>query len=180
MWPAAEWKARVDLAALYRLCDSQGLNEGINNHITAEVPDMPGHFLVFAFGLHWSEVTASNLLLVDSEVPILETFCRISLYSLAACAPTRGQHLRLSLWLVPVIVLLLWIVNCTCPTDFVLSNCRIQHVKACMSFCRHHHAAGYLCTLYFLQCILVQFPVNFTVLSERHGGSCISCHLKRS
>ena len=63
-----EWKARVDLAAIYRLCHSLGFNEGINNHLTAAVPDMPGHFLVFPFGLLWSEVTASNLLLVDSEV----------------------------------------------------------------------------------------------------------------
>lgn len=63
-----EWKARVDLAAIYRLCHLLGFNEGINNHLTAAVPDMPDHFLVFPFGLLWSEVTASNLLLVDSEV----------------------------------------------------------------------------------------------------------------
>ena len=86
--PAAEWRARVDLAALYRLCDSQGLNEGINNHITAEVPDMPGHFLVFAFGLHWSEVTASNLLLVDSEVNPLASQLYV-LRNCAGCALTR-------------------------------------------------------------------------------------------
>jgi len=63
-----EWKARVDLAALYRVCHNHGMNEGINNHLTAAVPGMPGHFLVFAFGLLWSEVTASNLLLMDSKV----------------------------------------------------------------------------------------------------------------
>lgn len=62
-----EWKARVDLAAIYRLCDMKGLNEGINNHLTATVPGMPGHFLVFPFGLLWSEVTASNLLLMDNK-----------------------------------------------------------------------------------------------------------------
>ena len=53
---------------MYRLCDIKGLNEGINNHLTATVPGMPGHFLIFAFGLHWSEVTASNLLLMDNKV----------------------------------------------------------------------------------------------------------------
>ncbi|DBB15447.1 TPA: hypothetical protein ACH3X3_003674 [Trebouxia sp. C0006] len=62
-----EWKARVDLAALYRVCHNHGMNEGINNHLTATMPGMPGHFLVFAFGLLWSEVTASNLLLMDSK-----------------------------------------------------------------------------------------------------------------
>ncbi|KAL3136114.1 hypothetical protein ABBQ32_007134 [Trebouxia sp. C0010 RCD-2024] len=62
-----EWKARVDLAAIYRVCHNLGFNEGINNHLTAVVPGMPGHFLVFAFGLLWSEVTASNLLLMDHK-----------------------------------------------------------------------------------------------------------------
>lgn len=65
---AEEWKARVDLAAIYRVCHNLGFNEGINNHLTAVVPGMPGHFLVFAFGLLWSEVTASNLLLMDHQV----------------------------------------------------------------------------------------------------------------
>lgn len=65
---AEEWKARVDLAAIYRICHNLGLNEGINNHLTATIPTMPGHFLVFPFGLLWSEVTASNLLLMDNKV----------------------------------------------------------------------------------------------------------------
>ena len=65
---AEEWKARVDLAAIYRICHNLGLNEGINNHLTATIPGMPGHFLVFPFGLLWSEVTASNLLLMDNKV----------------------------------------------------------------------------------------------------------------
>ena len=65
---AEEWKARIDLAAIYRVCHNLGLNEGINNHLTAMVPGMPGHFLVFPFGLLWSEVTASNLLLMDNQV----------------------------------------------------------------------------------------------------------------
>ena len=64
---AEEWKARVDLAAIYRICHNLGLNEGINNHLTATIAGMPGHFLVFPFGLLWSEVTASNLLLMDNQ-----------------------------------------------------------------------------------------------------------------
>ena len=40
----AEWKARVDLAATYRLCVYYGLHEGIVNHLTVrcsagQVPD---------------------------------------------------------------------------------------------------------------------------------------------
>ena len=35
------------------------------SHVQAEVPGQPDKFLVFPFGLSWSEVTASNLLTVD-------------------------------------------------------------------------------------------------------------------
>ncbi|CAL5227973.1 g11022 [Coccomyxa viridis] len=62
-----EWKTRVDLAAAFRLCHRYGFNEGINNHLTAEVPGQKDRFLVFPFGLLWNEVTASNLLLVDMD-----------------------------------------------------------------------------------------------------------------
>ena len=34
----AEWKARVDLAAAYRLCVYYGLHEGIVNHLTVCCP----------------------------------------------------------------------------------------------------------------------------------------------
>ena len=34
----AEWKARVDLAAAYRLCVYYGLHEGIVNHLTVRFP----------------------------------------------------------------------------------------------------------------------------------------------
>ena len=61
------WQARIDLAAAYRLADRFGLNEGINNHFTARVPDQEDRFLVVAHGLHWSEVKASSLLVADSE-----------------------------------------------------------------------------------------------------------------
>lgn len=99
MFAADEWKARVDLAAIYRLCHSLGFNEGINNHLTAAVPDMPGHFLVFPFGLLWSEVTASNLLLVDSEVSL--QFCILPMYAkvrkLKPLAPWNRSYVQLLL-----------------------------------------------------------------------------------
>ncbi len=56
-----EWEMRVNLAAAYRLMDHYGMNEMINNHITARVPGAPDQFLINAYGLHYSEVTASNL-----------------------------------------------------------------------------------------------------------------------
>lgn len=56
-----EWKMRVDLAAAYRLMDHYGMSEMIYNHITARVPGAPDQFLINAYGLHYSEITASNL-----------------------------------------------------------------------------------------------------------------------
>ena len=60
-----EWKARVDLAAAYRLCHRYGFNEAAVNHLTVMVPGTTNRFLVIAFGLMWNEVTARNLLSVD-------------------------------------------------------------------------------------------------------------------
>jgi ribulose-5-phosphate 4-epimerase/fuculose-1-phosphate aldolase len=56
-----EWRARVDLAACYRLVRRNGWNNGIYNHVSLRVPGEPDHFLIKAHALLWDEVTASNL-----------------------------------------------------------------------------------------------------------------------
>jgi ribulose-5-phosphate 4-epimerase/fuculose-1-phosphate aldolase len=63
--PAAEWALRVELAAMYRIFDYLGWTELIYNHITARVPGTDRHFLINPFGLHYREVTASNLVKID-------------------------------------------------------------------------------------------------------------------
>jgi len=63
----AERKARVELAACYRIFDMLGWVEMIFNHITVRVPGAEVRFLINPFGLHYSEVTASNLVLVDID-----------------------------------------------------------------------------------------------------------------
>jgi ribulose-5-phosphate 4-epimerase/fuculose-1-phosphate aldolase len=63
-----EWEARVKLAAAYRIFDHLGWTELIYNHLSLRVPGAnseQGQFLVNPFGLHYSEVTASNLVKVD-------------------------------------------------------------------------------------------------------------------
>src|SRR5450631_1181650 len=60
-----ERHARVDLAACYRLADRFGLNEGIDNHLTLLLPGHSDRFLLAPFGMHWSEVTASDFMVVD-------------------------------------------------------------------------------------------------------------------
>ena len=63
----AEWEQRVQLAACYRLVEHFGWTDLIYTHISARVPDEPGHFLLNRFGLLFDEVTASNLIKVDLE-----------------------------------------------------------------------------------------------------------------
>src|ERR1700684_1962432 len=61
----AERAARIDLAACYRLAAHFGLNEGIDNHLTLMVPGHADRFLLAPFGLHWSEVKASDFMVID-------------------------------------------------------------------------------------------------------------------
>ncbi len=63
----AEQQARVDLAACHRLAVHFGMNEGIDNHFTILVPNIPDQFLLAPFGLHWSEVKASDFMVVDFD-----------------------------------------------------------------------------------------------------------------
>lgn len=63
-------QARIDLAAAFRWAVRQGLNEGICNHFSMDIGG--GRFLVNAHGWHWSELSASNLLIADFEGNVLE------------------------------------------------------------------------------------------------------------
>ena len=67
----AEWAARVELAATYRIFDFLGWTELIYNHISLRVPGPQRHFLINPFGLHYSEVTASNLVKIDLDGNLL-------------------------------------------------------------------------------------------------------------
>jgi ribulose-5-phosphate 4-epimerase/fuculose-1-phosphate aldolase len=66
-----EWAVRLELAACYRVFAMLGWTEMIYNHITLRLPDSvtggDKQFLINPFGLHYSEVTASNLLKIDLE-----------------------------------------------------------------------------------------------------------------
>ena len=63
----AEREARVQLAACYRIFNHLGWVEMIFNHITLRVPGPEKFFLINPFGLHYGEITASNLLLIDID-----------------------------------------------------------------------------------------------------------------
>lgn len=67
-----EWAAREDLAACYRLCVHFRMTDMIYNHISLRVPGRHDQFLINAFGLLYSEVSASNLIKVDIEGRVVE------------------------------------------------------------------------------------------------------------
>ena len=73
---------RVDLAAAFRLAVRLDLHEGVCNHLSVMLPGHDGRgsveaphkasFLLNRYGLHWSEVSASNLLALDAHGRLLE------------------------------------------------------------------------------------------------------------
>lgn len=67
----AEWQARVDLAACYRLVDLYGMSDMMANHVSAHVPGEPGAFLINAYGMMYEEITASSLVKVNLAGDIL-------------------------------------------------------------------------------------------------------------
>jgi ribulose-5-phosphate 4-epimerase/fuculose-1-phosphate aldolase len=70
----AEWRARVELAACYRVFAQLGWVELIFNHITLRVPGSSPAFLINPFGLNYEEVTASNLIKIGHDgVPLRPT-----------------------------------------------------------------------------------------------------------
>ena len=71
-----EWAARLELAACYRVFAMLGWTEMIYNHITVRLPESVAggdkQFLINPFGLHYSEVTAGNLVKIDLQGRVLD------------------------------------------------------------------------------------------------------------
>ena len=65
-------QARIDLTAALRAAARHGLNEGVCNHFSMTVPGRPELFLVNPQGLHWSEITPSDLVIADASGKIHE------------------------------------------------------------------------------------------------------------
>lgn len=71
--PAEERKHRKErLAAAFRLFAKYGFDEGVAGHITARDPERPDHFWVNPFGMHFSQVRASDLILVNDRGEVVE------------------------------------------------------------------------------------------------------------
>jgi ribulose-5-phosphate 4-epimerase/fuculose-1-phosphate aldolase len=63
-------QARIDLAAAFRWAVRHGLHEGICNHFSLAVGD--DQFLINAYGYHWSEITASSIVLAHYDGEVIE------------------------------------------------------------------------------------------------------------
>jgi ribulose-5-phosphate 4-epimerase/fuculose-1-phosphate aldolase len=63
----AEWHARVELAACYRLMAAFGFHDLTYNHLSSRIPDAPDHYLIKGEEQLFEQVTASSLLLYDFQ-----------------------------------------------------------------------------------------------------------------
>lgn len=67
---AEERDIRHDLAAAYRLIALDGMDDGIDTHISARLPGE--RFLLNAYGLRFAEVRADSLVTVDADGQVLD------------------------------------------------------------------------------------------------------------
>ena len=68
----AEWQARVDLAACYRLIAHFDMDDLFATHISLKVPGSEEYFLINPYGVVFSEITASALVKVDLDGTIVQ------------------------------------------------------------------------------------------------------------
>ncbi|MDE2574668.1 MAG: class II aldolase/adducin family protein [Rhodospirillales bacterium] len=61
----AEWQARLDCAAIYRLLAHFGMSDLVYNHATVAVPGEGERILINPFGWMYEEITASSLITID-------------------------------------------------------------------------------------------------------------------
>jgi ribulose-5-phosphate 4-epimerase/fuculose-1-phosphate aldolase len=60
------------LAGAFRLFSKFGFDEGVAGHITARDPEKLDHFWVNPFGMHFGQVRASDLILVNHRGEVVE------------------------------------------------------------------------------------------------------------
>ncbi len=63
--PDDEWRARVDLAACYRLVAAYRWDDLVFTHVSARLEGEGERFLINPYGMLFSEITASSLVLVN-------------------------------------------------------------------------------------------------------------------
>jgi ribulose-5-phosphate 4-epimerase/fuculose-1-phosphate aldolase len=65
-------RLREDLALALRAAAHHGLCEGVCNHFSVALPDDTQRFLINPRGLHWSEISAADIVLVNADGQVLQ------------------------------------------------------------------------------------------------------------
>src|SRR5260370_10265666 len=82
--PAEERRHRKErLAAAFRLFSRFGFDEGVAGHITARDPERLDHFWVNPFGMHFGQIRAPALILVDHSGNVVEGRAEVNLAAFA-------------------------------------------------------------------------------------------------
>lgn len=68
---SAEWQARCDLAALYRICDHFGWTDILATHMSVRVPGESNTFLINHYEEMFDEITASSLIKMDLDGKVI-------------------------------------------------------------------------------------------------------------
>jgi ribulose-5-phosphate 4-epimerase/fuculose-1-phosphate aldolase len=63
----AEWEARCELAAAFRIAAALGWTDMLGTHFSLRVPETTDQFLINPYGLLFEEITASSLIRIDTE-----------------------------------------------------------------------------------------------------------------
>src|SRR5580693_5566484 len=71
------------LAASFRLFSRFGFDEGVAGHITARDPERLDHFWVNPFGMHFGQIRASDLILVNHAGTVVEGRSEVNLAAFA-------------------------------------------------------------------------------------------------
>lgn len=66
------------LAAAFRVFARLGFAQGLAGHITARDPELTDHFWVNPFGLHFSRIRVSNLILVNRDGEVIQGEGKVS------------------------------------------------------------------------------------------------------
>ena len=66
------YEDRINLAAAFRMTARLNMDEGVGNHFSCAVSDDGSQFLINPFGRHFSNLCASDLLLLDANAEMSE------------------------------------------------------------------------------------------------------------
>ena len=68
----AEWQARCELAALYRMIAHFRMTDLIDTHITLRIPGPEHHFLINRYGVIFDRMRASDLVRIDQHGNVVD------------------------------------------------------------------------------------------------------------